>query len=244
MTVRRRTSAALALAALVALAVPAAAPAQSPPPAASAAPVVAATLDGTWTVDPTLGSFDYAAGDFSGSWAGYRVQEELVGMGGITAVGRTPAITGSITLAGTTLAAAELVVDLTTLQSDDGRRDGQLARQGIEYDMYPTATFVLTAPVELGTLPAEGEARTVEAVGDLTLHGVTKSVTIPLGVIRQGDVIGAAGAVDFTWEDFSMEKPRSMIVLSLADTVTMEMQVFFRRDAGTPAASPVGSPAP
>ena len=239
-TVRRRTSAALALVLVAAVALPAAAPAQSPAPAASPA---AAGLDGTWTVDPALGSFDYAAGDFSGSWAGYRVQEELAGMGGITAVGRTPGITGSIELAGTALVAAELVVDLTTLESDDGRRDGQLARQGIEYDMYPTATFVLTAPVELGTLPPEGEARTVEVVGDLTLHGVTKSVTIPLGVVRQGDIIGAAGAVDFTWEDFAMEKPRSMIVLSLADTVTMELQVFFRRDAGAPAASPAASPA-
>ena len=42
----------------------------------------------------TIGSFDYAAGDFSGSWAGYRVQEQLVGIGGTTAVGRTPDITG------------------------------------------------------------------------------------------------------------------------------------------------------
>lgn len=241
MTVHRRTSAALALALLAAVALPAGAPAQSPAPAAS--PAAAASLDGTWTVDPALGSFDYAAGDFSGSWAGYRVQEELVGMGGITAVGRTPDVTGSIELAGTALVAAEIVVDLTTLQSDDGRRDGQLARQGIEYDMYPTATFVLTAPIELGTLPAEGEARTVAAVGDLTLHGVTKSVTIPLGVVRQGDIIGAAGAVDFTWEDFAMEKPRSMIVLSLADTVTMELQVFFRRDAAAPVPSPSAAPA-
>ncbi len=232
---------ALLLAGLAAVALPGAGLAQSPVPAAS--PAAAAGLDGTWTVDPSLGSFDYAAGDFSGSWAGYRVQEELVGMGGITAVGRTPAITGSITLAGTALVAAELVVDLTTLESDDGRRDGQLARQGIEYDLHPTATFVLTTPIELGTLPPEGEARTVEAVGDLTLHGVTKSVTIPLGVVRQGDIIGAAGSVDFTWDDFSMEKPRSMIVLSLADTVTMELQVFFRRDAGAPAASPAASPA-
>lgn len=240
MTRRPARALALVLAGLAAVAFPVGSFAQSPAPAAS--PGVAAGLDGTWTVDPSLGSFDYAAGDFSGSWAGYRVQEELVGMGGITAVGRTPDITGSIALAGTALVAAELVVDLTTLQSDDGRRDGQLARQGIEHDLYPTATFVLTAPVELGTLPAEGEARTVEAIGDLTLHGVTKTVTIPLGVVRQGDIIGAAGSVDFTWEDFAMEKPRSMIVLSLADTVTMELQVFFRRDAGDPAASPAASP--
>ena len=51
-------------------------------PVVPAASTVAVDLDGTWTVDPTIGSFDYAAGDFSGSWAGYRVQEQLVGLGG------------------------------------------------------------------------------------------------------------------------------------------------------------------
>ena len=44
---------------------------------AIAAPAAAqdeATLDGTWTIDPEIGSFDYAADDFSGSWVGYRAQ--------------------------------------------------------------------------------------------------------------------------------------------------------------------------
>ena len=73
--------------------------------------------------------------------------------------------------------------DLATLQSDQSMRDGQLARQGIQTDQFPTATFVLTEPIELGTLPAEGEEVTATAVGDLTLHGVTQSVSIPLGAV-------------------------------------------------------------
>ena len=192
-------------------------------------------------MDPTIGSFDYDAGDFSGSWVGYRAQEELVGVGGTEAVGRTPAVTGSITLAGTTLTAAELAADLTTLRSDESMRDGQLGRQGIQTDQFPTATFVLTQPIDLGTLPAEGEPVAVDAVGDLTLHGVTKNVTIPLGVVRAGDIIGAAGSLTFTWADFGMEQPSSMKVVSLANDVTMELQVFFRHDAAAPLASPVAS---
>src|SRR5690606_14008117 len=42
-------------------------------------------VNGTWSVDPTIGSFDYAAEDFSGTWAGYRIQEELASVGGATA---------------------------------------------------------------------------------------------------------------------------------------------------------------
>jgi polyisoprenoid-binding protein YceI len=206
--------------------------AQSPTASTAAAEAPAAgALDGTWSVDPSLGSFDYGAQDFSGSWVGYRVQEELVGLGGTFAVGRTPDVTGSITLAGPAVTAAQLSADLTTLQSDQAMRDGQLGRQGIETDRFPTATFTLTQPIDLGTLPAEGEGISATAIGDLTLHGVSRSVEIPLTAVWQGDVIGVAGSYTFPWEDFDMERPQSMRVVSLADEVTMELQVFFRRDA-------------
>jgi polyisoprenoid-binding protein YceI len=221
-------------------------PAASTQPAASAA---TSSMDGTWTVDPTIGSFDYDANDFSGSWVGYRAQEELVGIGGNTAVGRTPDVSGSITLAGTTLSAADLAADLTTLRSDDSLRDGQLGRQGVQTDQFPTATFVLTQPIELATLPAENVAFDVTAVGDLTIHGVTKNVSIPLSGIRSGDIVGVTGTLTFPWSDFGMDRPQSMKVVSLADDVTMELQVFFRHDtsgaasSAEPGASPAASPA-
>jgi polyisoprenoid-binding protein YceI len=228
-----------------AAAMPGAALAQSASPTPEAVPAAAdASLDGTWTVDPTIGSFDYGAGDFSGSWVGYRVQEELAGVGGVEAVGRTPDVTGTITLSGTSLTGADLVADLTTLQSDQSMRDGQLGRQGIQTDQFPTATFVLTEPIELGTLPAEGDSISVEALGDLTIHGVTNKVSIPLVAVRSGDVIGVAGSLSFTWADYGMEQPQSMRVVSLANDVTMELQVFFRHDAvstgaaATPSAPP------
>ena len=244
-TLRRATrwTTLLATVAIAASVVPGAAFTQSPSaaPAAPAAP--AGILDGTWTVDPTIGSFDLAAGDFSGSWVGYRAQEELVGIGGVEAIGRTPDVTGSITIAGAQLVAADLTADLTTLRSDEDMRDGQLGRQGVQTDQFPTATFVLTQPIELGAPPAEGEQITIDAVGDLTLHGVTKNVTIPLGAVRQGDIIGVAGSVTFTWADFGMERPSSMRVVSLANEVTVELQVFFRKDAAA-TASPAASASP
>jgi polyisoprenoid-binding protein YceI len=212
---------------------PAVAATASPAGGGSPAPlgsVSAVSLDGTWTIDPSIGAFDYAARDFSGSWAGYRVQEQLVGLAGTTAVGRTPDITGTITLAGTQLTGADLSVDLTTLVSDESLRDGQLARQGVQTAQFPTATFVLTSPIDLGHVPAEGEQVSVTATGDLTLHGVTKSVQMPLTARLTQDVIGVGGSLTFTWEDFGMQQPSSQRVVSLADDVTMELQVFFRKD--------------
>jgi len=193
-------------------------------------PLPAGALDGTWSVDPSLGSFDYDAGDFSGSWVGYRVQEQLVGVGGTTAVGRTPDVTGSLTIDGTTVTAASLEADLTTLVSDESGRDGQLRRQGIQTDQFPTAAFALTEPIDLGGLPADGQDVAISATGDLTIHGVTKPVTIELHAAIHGDVIAAVGSLTFAWDDFGMEQPTAAKVVSLADDVTMETQLFFTKE--------------
>ena len=194
---------------------------------ASATPGAATTdptgLDGTWTVDGSIGSF----ADFSGSFVGYRVLEELVGVGAATAVGRTPDVTGSLVLSGTTITEASFEADLTTLQSDNDMRDGQLGRQGLETDAYPTATFVLAEPIDLGVVPAEGETIQATAVGDLTLHGVTQRVEIAVEARLTDGVVTVVGSLPIAFGDYGMTAPESMRVLSIDDNGTMEFQLQF-----------------
>ena len=100
----------------------------------------AVTLDGTWqTITPTAAEAD----DF---YAGYRVDEVLFGQN-VTATGRTHDVTGSLTFDDTTLTAADITVDLTTVTSDQRRRDGQFSGRIMDVNQFPTATFVLTSPV-------------------------------------------------------------------------------------------------
>ena len=82
-------------------------------------------VNGSWSVDPSIGSFD----DFSGSFAGYRVEEELSTIGSNTAVGRTPDVTGELTVDGAALTEATVTVDLTSLESDEGFRDSAAQRE-------------------------------------------------------------------------------------------------------------------
>jgi polyisoprenoid-binding protein YceI len=182
-------------------------------------------LDGTWNVDPSIGSFS----DFSGSFVGYRVEEELANVGAATAVGRTPDVTGSLTFAGSTVTAADFTADLSTLQSDRAQRDGQLHRQALETDTYPTATFKLTQPIDLGSVPAAGQLVTATATGDLTIHGVTKSVQIALEARLMGDVVTVAGSTEIAFADYRISRPRSFMVLSIADRGTMEFQLQLAR---------------
>ncbi|MDP9273212.1 MAG: YceI family protein [Chloroflexota bacterium] len=184
-----------------------------------------ASFDGTWKVDTSIGSFS----DSTSSFVGYRVQEQLANIGANTAVGRTPDVSGTLTLQGTIVTAVEVTANLATLKSNDDRRDGQLHRQALETDQFPTATFKLTQPIDLGTAPAEGEAVSVTATGDLTLHGQTKSVQIPLKAKRAGGVIAVTGSLEITFADFGIAKPTSFLVLSVQDHGTLELQLFFTR---------------
>jgi polyisoprenoid-binding protein YceI len=185
-------------------------------------------IAGIWTTDPSVGSF----ADFTGSFVGYRVKETLASIGATEAVGRTPDVTGSVTIEGTSITAAEFIADLTGLKSDDDRRDGQLRRQALETGQFPQASFTLTAPVDLGSVPAEGATVDVTVMGDLTLHGVTRSVQIPLQARLAGGVVTVAGSLPIAFADYSITPPSSMIVLSVEDKGILELQLQLTKGLG------------
>jgi polyisoprenoid-binding protein YceI len=193
--------------------------------ASSSSTTLSGGIDGTWNIDTSIGSFS----DFSDSFVGYRVQEQLASVGGNTAVGRTPAVSGSLTIAGTKVTAVTIQADLTGLTSDDNRRDGQLSHQGLETSTYPTATFSLTSPIDLGSVPADGAEVSVSATGKLTLHGQTKDVQIPLKAKLSGNTIVVTGSLEITFADYGISKPNSFAVLSIADTGALELQLFFTK---------------
>jgi polyisoprenoid-binding protein YceI len=183
-------------------------------------------VEGEWTVDGSIGTFD----DFSGTWAGYRFDEELAGVGTNTAVGRTPDVTGSMTVQGDEVTAVDVEVDLTTLQSDNGTRDGALRSRGLQSEQFPTATFALTSPLALPEGVDAGERVTAQATGDLTVHGVTKEVTLDVEAELSEGAAAVVGQAPVVLTDFGIEAPTGFSVLSIKDEGTFEFQLFFARD--------------
>ena len=205
-------------------------PSASAPTATAGTPAPAATAGsgaaaGTWTIDTSIGSF----ADFSSSFVGYRVDETFTGNRANTAVGRTPAVSGTLVLDGESITTVDVTADLTQLESDDDRRDGQLERQAIQTGQFPTATFKLTTPIELGSAPLDGQVIDASATGELTLHGVTNTVTVPIQAKLSGDVVTVTGSIDVAFADYAIEQPTSFIVLSIEDHGIMELQLHFRR---------------
>jgi polyisoprenoid-binding protein YceI len=150
-------------------------------------------IDGTWTVGP-------------GSIAGYRVEEILFGQSS-EAAGRTESITGTVTITSTTIDAAAFTVDLTTVASDDDRRDNQFHGRIMETATFPTATFELAESIALASVPADLDEITVPASGQLTLHGVTRTVAVDLLARRNGDAIEVNGTIPIAFSDFEIDNP-------------------------------------
>lgn len=174
-------------------------------------------LAGTWTIVQNGSSF-----------VGYRVAEELARIGSTTAVGRTNNVRGTLTFDGKAITDVQVTADLSTLQSDQAMRDNALRRQALETATYPTATFRLTQPIVLDSIPPEGVPVTVTAVGELTLHGVTRPITITLQGQRTNGLVVVVGSTEIRFADFNIQQPRSFNVLSVADHGTLELQLVFQ----------------
>lgn len=142
----------------------------------------------------------------SGSQAGYRVKEVLFGQD-TEAVGRTSAVTGQITVDGTRVTAGDFSVDLTTVQSDERRRDNQFQGRIMDTATYPTATFKLAQPIELSSLPADGATISAKAQGQLTLHGTTRQVTVDVSAQRSAGSIRLSGQIPVTFADWNIPNP-------------------------------------
>jgi polyisoprenoid-binding protein YceI len=177
------------------------------------APTTPTTATAGSTASPAAGSTSGSAGSADGTWkvatgstAGYRVKETLLGQSN-TAVGRTTALTGSLTISGVDVAAGSFSADLTQVKSDQSVRDSQFQGRIMDTSKYPTATFVLTKPIELGTLPADGATIMASATGNLTIHGAAKSVTFQVQARKNGTTIQVSGAIPVTFSDFNIDNP-------------------------------------
>lgn len=180
-------------------------------------------IAGAWTVDNETGEFTYESA--TGTFAGFRIEEELAGVGSTTAVGRTDEVSGGITIDGTTLTEATFEVDLTGITTETSRRDDQVQR-ALDTDEFPTATFTLADPVDLGDAAAAGDPITVTATGDLTIHGVTRSVVLDVEAQLVDGTIVLVASTELTFSDFDVSVPSSPAVLSVDDHGILEVQIL------------------
>ena len=182
--------------------------------AAPSTPTTAATLDGEWKLQ-------------SGSVVGYRVKEVLFGQK-TEAVGRTEKVKGSLTVSGTSISTATFEADVASMKSDDSRRDASFSGRVMNTPSFPTATFTLTEPIVLDSLPTAGTTVGARAKGDLTLRGVAKPVEVAVTAKLDGDTVKVAGSFDVVFSNWQIPNP-SMGPVTTEDHGQLEFALSFAR---------------
>lgn len=177
----------------------------SPSPSQS---VPQAQLNGSWTV--------------SGGEGGYRVEEVLSGQDN-TVAGRTDEVSGSLTVAEGMLIRAEVVVQLDAVESDAAARDN-FFRGHLEVGEFPTTTFLFVGSVDVSGI--DSGAVTVEAPGQLTLHGVTRDVVAQLQAQRTAEGVEVVGSIPLNYTEFELAAPNLGFAVVEPDAV-IEVRLLF-----------------
>jgi polyisoprenoid-binding protein YceI len=177
------------------------------------------TLDGTWAISP--------GGE---SYVQYRVKEQFVGAVIQTdATGRTNDVTASMTINASTVSGVTVTANLVTLKSDKDRRDHYIRDNGLQSNQFPTARFASTQPITLPQAPQKGEKITATASGRLTLHGITKPVTLAVQGRWDGTTVQVVGTLPIRFVDYGITPPNIGGFVAVGGTGRIELALFFAK---------------
>jgi polyisoprenoid-binding protein YceI len=189
----------------------------------TAPPLVLPTAAASPPAGPVDGTWDVAAG----SVAGFRVQETILGLSN-DSVGRTDAVTGTITISGDRVTSATFRIDLDAIKAG-GKTQPQFATS-LGTRQHPTATFTLTQSATLGPAFTSGATTTAAATGQLAMHGASHLATVTFSGRRTSSVLQVAGSIPVTFSDWGIKDPQGYGFLgSLASHGTAEFLLTLDR---------------
>ena len=193
--------------------IPTATTAPAPTPAAPTAPSEA-----------TQSATAFVLGE--GTVARYMVEEVLASQGFKVATGETSEVVGRIVFdADGAIVADEssIVIRAGTLKTDNDRRDRYVREQTLQTANYPEIIFRPTSAEGLPSpLSEAGGEVEFTLSGDLTIRDQTRPVTWDVTAEFGGSITGLA-VIDINFEQFGMDKPRVAVVVSVGDTIRLEL---------------------
>lgn len=199
-------------------------PTQSPVQSGTGSPAPAAPAPAT----PAAGALDGAWKSAQGSLAGYRISKQWITGQTDVVVGRTQGIRASINIAGDSLTATKVIVDMNTVESGEVLRDLAFRNDLLQTTAFPEAVFELTSPIPLQGRPAPGGVFTTRANGRLTLHGVAKDLVVDLQAQQDGAVLKVVGTIPVLLPDFNLSGP-DIGLAKVANDGTIEFSLVFQR---------------
>jgi hypothetical protein len=111
----------------------------------------------------------------------------------------------------------------------------------MDVSTYPTATFRLTSPLSLATLPVDGKIQRYPARGDLTMHGVTRPVSFTVSAERSGAEVYVLADIHIVFTNWDISNPSMGGFVTTQSSGTLEVLLDLARGAGNPVTATVPS---
>ena len=147
-----------------------------------------------------------------------------------TVHGRAPQISGRLDatpgMGGDWKVQSRIVVAAAAMESGSESRDRKMREKTLEVDKFPEIVFEARRVVGDLSKLRPGERGTVEVTGDLTVHGKTISLRLPVDVqLLEGGAV-LSGSFPLAWKQFGLADPSFGII-----TVREPMKIAFRLNA-------------
>ncbi|MDH5506961.1 MAG: YceI family protein [Anaerolineae bacterium] len=192
------------------------------------------------TANQSMRAFPIVPGE---SQASYAVDEEFLAgalgplgieAGNVITIGSTQTIQGqlSIDLSQTppVLGENSFTVDLSTLTSDQSRRDQRIRDKSLESSKFPLAVFVAQSIQDFPESYSEGEVVTFKLSGQLTIREITQPVTFEVQATLQGNTLSGTLTTKILMTDFGFEPPSIFNILTVGNEVTITVDFTAREN--------------
>lgn len=207
------------------------APSPTPTAVVSSEPATSTATDGlrTFMVDPAESTVSYLVDEefLAGALSKLGIKAGLTDV-----VGSTQAVEGQLELnlddLSAPLGSNHFTVDMTTLKTDQDRRDSWILKNGPEFNTYPTAEFAATKIAGMPETYTPGETIEFQLSGDLTIREVTQPVTFDVSATIDGDTLSGVATTRLLMSDFGIDPPNFANTLTVEDEFGLEITITAR----------------
>jgi polyisoprenoid-binding protein YceI len=129
-----------------------------------------------------------------------------------------------------------IIIDAASLDTGIDMRNETMREDHLETHKYPEIIFDLTDVLEV-------EPGKFRVIGNLTLHGVTKQVGIPVSAVDEDGKLVVRGAVELNMTDYGIKPPVLALLFKVAEEVKISFEIMLRQ-VKKPKPEPEAAPAP
>lgn len=196
-------------------------------PLAAVAAVTVATAPAIADVTQKMRTFAVSQDYHSPNEAAFTSKASIVKF-----TGRTPNVTGTVQIQVDNVAKASgaVTVDVASLDTGIPLRNEHM-RGTIQADKYPTATFKVSKLQVAGNKLKANTPVTGTVTGQMTLHGVTRTLTAPVELTylpqedanyRAGDWVLMNASFPLKLSDYKIELPKPVLGVKVADELSID----------------------